>query len=255
MPDRGTPDLARLYQLNARASRFVAPLPPDAADAPPSRRRVYVGAPRIDLPGRDYMLAMPLGHALARRRSRRDFVSKPMALDPLGRLLFSSFGVRSDREALGADVPGTTGYRASPSAGGLYPLELYVAVQAIDGLDDGVYHYDPWSHQLAQRRAGNVHPQLAAAMFGQSFLAAANVVVCLTAIAARTMHKYGQRGYRYVLFEAGHVAQNVYLAADAMGLLPLAVGGFFDRDVDRLLRLPAEEEESLYLIAVGQPAY
>lgn len=143
--------------------------------------------------------------------------------------------------------------RPVPSGGGLYPLELYVAVQEVVGLADGLYHYDAWAHELELRRAGRYHAQLAGMTLGQEMLVDANLVVCIAAVFARTQWKYGQRGYRYVWLEAGHVGQSLYLVADALGLAPAAIGGFFDAEMNRLFDLPAGEEEAIYLFCAGQP--
>jgi SagB-type dehydrogenase family enzyme len=246
----------RLYHLDSSAApeRTV-----DAGDpaAAPHKRRIYVGAPRLDLPGRGEPAAMPLGEALGRRRSRRDFDGGTLPLATLGRLLAASFAVVDDRTALGPEAAsgagGATGFRPSPSAGGLYPLELYVAARGVEGLDDGLYHYDPWVHQLERRRRGTLHGEIAALCFGQGFLAASNLLLSLSGVVERTCWKYGPRGYRYVCFEAGHVAQNLMLVAEALGLATVAVGGFFDQAMAELLELP-EGEEPLYHVAVGRSA-
>jgi SagB-type dehydrogenase family enzyme len=239
----------RLFHLDSAASRQRVD-EPDPAAVPPQRRRVYVGAERIALPGRDFALAAPLGDLLRHRRSRRDFSGRPLDLERVGRLLNSSFGVVADREVFGVETSAVTGYRASPSAGGLYPLELYVTTRDVDGLDDGVYHYDAWSHQLELRQRGSIHERFAEICFGQGFLAAANLLITIAAIVERTRHKYGPRGYRYVCFEAGHVVQNVCLVAAASDLGAVALGGFYDREMNELLTLP-EGEDALYHVAVG----
>ena len=191
----------------------------------------------------------PLGDALAGRHSVRAFTPAPLPLESLGRLLFASYGVRGITQ-FGAD-----GFhdRPAPSAGALYPLELYVAAQDVAGLDDGVYHYDALDHQLERRRAGRFQQELAGMTLGQEMIATTSVVVFICGVFERTQWKYGQRGYRYVWLEAGHVAQNLYLVAGALGLGATAVGGFFDEEVNRLLGLSAGEEDSLYLLCVGQP--
>jgi SagB-type dehydrogenase family enzyme len=122
----------------------------------------------------------------------------------------------------------------------------------VDGLVDGIYHYDARAHQLELRRAGNVHADLADMTIGQDMIKDANLVVLISAIRERTMWKYGQRGYRYVWLDAGHVGQNLYLVAEALGLGAAAIGGFFDGEVNRLLALPPQEE-AIYLVCVGQP--
>lgn len=252
----GTTSSDRLYHVDSSAAPRRIVDAGDPAAAPP-KRRIYVGALRLDLPGGGEPATMPLGEALRRRRSRRDFDGGALPLATLGRLLHASFAVVDDRTAFGEDAAagagGVTGFRASPSAGGLYPLELYVAARGVDGLDDGLYHYDPWAHQLERRRRGALHGEIAALCFGQDFLAASNLLISLTGIVERTRWKYGPRGYRYACFEAGHVAQNLMLVAEALELATVAIGGFFDEAMAELLALP-EGEEPLYHVAVGRSA-
>lgn len=243
------PDLARLYHLHSSHERARVIEPSIDPYAEPLRFRTYPGSARTALPGKDFELDMPLGAALERRRSIRELVLRPLPLASLGRLLHASYGVRGHRK-IGVEWAYD---RPAPSAGGRYPLELYVAVRAVEDLADGVYHYDARAHELELVRAGTAQPILSELAIGQEVIESANVVLVVTAIRQRTMWKYGQRGYRYVWIDAGHVGQNVYLVATAMGLGPTAIGGFFDRDVNALLELP-EGEEAVYLIAVGQPA-
>ncbi len=249
MPSTREVDLARLYHLNSSNSR--AKLPDLAAGQDrPGQRRLYLGAERVQLSGRDFALPRPLGETLAGRRSRRDFRQGELPLATLGRLLHAAFGVKGMLQVEGAVADD----RPFPSAGALHPLELYVAAQRVEGLADGLYHYDPWTHQLALRRRGALHAELANLALGQDLLRDANLFVCLTAIFARTTWKYGQRGYRYVWLEAGHVGQNLCLVATAMDLAAVVIGGFLDQEVNRLLDLPAGEEDAVYLACAGLPA-
>jgi SagB-type dehydrogenase family enzyme len=241
-------DLARLYHLNSSNARGKWPELTVDPERRPGQRRIYAGAERIVLPGRDLQLDLTLGEALARRRSRRDFRLAPLPLALLGRWLYASFGIKGRLELEGVAIPD----RPFPSAGGLHPLELYVVTQQVTDLPDGIYHYDPWVHELERRRSGSFHDALAAMSLGQDMLRDTNLVVCLTAIWERTQWKYGQRGYRYVWLEAGHVGQNFYLAAAALGLATAAIGGFFDRELGRLLALPQGEEDVIYLLCAGQ---
>ena len=247
MPRTLEPDLARLYHLNSSNVRSKASDFALDESRRPARRRLDPGAERISLPGRGFDLSAPLDATLAARRSRRDLQLSPLPLETVGRLLFMSFGIAGWREFAETTLP----ERPFPSAGGLYPLELYVLAQEVTGLPDGIYHYDPWTHELARRRSGRFQEQLAGMAFGQEVIRNANLVFCLTAIFERTTWKYGQRGYRYVLFEAGHVNHNLYLIATALGLAGFAVGGFFDQEVSRLLDLPSGEDP-LYLFCAGQ---
>ena len=248
MAQNRNPDLVRLFHLNSSRIRSYLPDPIDF-EQQPFGRRTYLGAKRIDLPGRDFELPVPLGDSLRQRRSRREFQLAPIKLEVLGRLLFSSYGV-SEKFVVDDQL---IAHRSSPSAGGRCPLELYVVAQQIDGLDDGIYHYDSWSHQFEELRLGSFNDELSGMMFGQWYLSQANLIICITAVFERTTWKYTERGYRYVLLEAGHVCQNLYLVAEALGLAAVAVGGFVDHEVNHLLCLPSGEEDAIYLCCIGHP--
>jgi SagB-type dehydrogenase family enzyme len=240
-------DVARLFHVHSRHERPRTTELLLEGDRQPLRFRTYPGAPRTPLPGRDFAIDAPLGAVLERRRSVRSYILQPMPLATLGRLLHASYGIKGERNM------GEWAYeRSAPSAGARYPLEIYVATQAVEPLADGVYHYDARAHELELRRSGLAQTTLAELALDQEMVRAANVVAIITAIPERTMWKYGQRGYRYVWLDAGHLGQNLYLVATALGLGPVGIGGFFDREVNDLLALPTGEE-AFYLVCVGQP--
>lgn len=247
-PNTPEPDVARLFH-QASSHERARPIEPSIDPyGQPMRFRTYPGSRRTKLPGRDFALDMTLGAALERRRSLRDLTLSPMPIETVGRLLHTCYGVRGHRK-----IGGEWSYdRPAPSAGGRYPLELYVATREVQGLADGIYHYDARAHELELVREGKAEPAFGDLAIGQEVLDSANLAIVVTAVRDRTMWKYGQRGYRYVWIDAGHVGQNIYLVATAMGLGPTAIGGFFDREVSALLSLP-RDEEAIYLIAVGQP--
>ncbi len=167
----------------------------------------------------------------------RSFTDQRLTLAELGQLLWAGQGITSP-----------AGLRAAPSAGALYPLELYAVTP------DGVYHYRPQGHQLVLHLAGDMRPALATAALSQSSVAQAAVVIVIAAVYARTAQKYGAtRTPRYVVLEAGHVGQNVLLQAVALGLGGVPIGAFYDDQVQAVLKLPADQEP-LYLIPIGRPA-
>ena len=249
MTKRTEADVARLYHRHSsheRARLFEADIDHDRQ---PACFRTYPGAPRTPLPGKDFALAMPLGVALERRRSVREHTLRPLPLETLGRLLHTSYGVKGHRRVDGEELL----ERPAPSAGGRYPLELYVATQSVEGLRDGIHHYDVRAHALEQVREGLAQPALVELTMDQEWIRHVNVVVVITALRERTMWKYGQRGYRHLFLDAGHVGQNLYLVATALGLGPTAIGGFLDEDLGALLQLPPDEEP-FYILGIGQPA-
>jgi SagB-type dehydrogenase family enzyme len=202
------------------------------------------------LPGRDFEIAAPLGAVLDQRRSIREFSLAPLALETVGRLLHASYGVRGYRQIEGEWVYD----RPCPSAGGRYPLEIYLAARAVSGLSDGLHHYDAHAHELEQIDLEFVPSSLADAALDQRMIEDANLVFLISAVFQRTMEKYGQRGYRYVWLDAGHLGQNLYLCATALGLGAVAIGGFFDDEVNHLTHLSeGGEEQVIYLVIAGHP--
>ncbi|MBS7625929.1 SagB/ThcOx family dehydrogenase [Candidatus Bathyarchaeota archaeon] len=195
--------------------------------------QISLPAPRLDS---DYSLEL----ALARRRSIRDYGVGPLKLQELSQLLWAAQGVTDPR-----------GLRTAPSAGGLYPLEVYVVAGDVEGLTGGVYKYVPGSHTLRMVLEGDRRRDLCDAALGQSWVGNAPANIVITAVYERTTIKYGERGVRYVHIEVGHAAQNLCLQATALNLGAVTVGAFHDDRVKTLLNLP-ESERPLYLIPIGR---
>jgi SagB-type dehydrogenase family enzyme len=183
--------------------------------------------------------AMALERALAERRSVREYARGALTLDQIAQLLWAAQG-----------VTGANGLRSAPSAGALYPLELYLVAGEVRGLAAGVYRYIPGKHRLAQLVAGDRRRQLCATARAQECVAEGAAVVVFSAVERRTTRKYGERGVRYVHIEVGHAAQNLALQAVALGLGSVTVGAFDDAAVTRLLNLP-KGEAPLYLMPIG----
>jgi SagB-type dehydrogenase family enzyme len=173
---------------------------------------------------------------LQQRRSVREYRETTLDLSAIGQLLWAAQG-----------ITGPQGFRTAPSAGALYPLELYVVAGNVDGLPPGVYHYHPDKHQLQQTGHNDQRDLLARAAHGQSWVKAAAAVVVVTAIYGRTTRKYGERGIRYVHMEVGHAAQNLFLQAEALGLATVVVGAFDDAAVATVLKLPADIQPLMLL--------
>jgi SagB-type dehydrogenase family enzyme len=192
-------------------------------------------APRLEGP-------LSVEGALLARRSIRDFRAGPLALEEAAQLLWATQGIT-------AALPG--GLRTAPSAGALYPLEVALVAGAVSGLAPGVYRYLPRRHALRPVCEGDLRAGLAAAALGQSWIAEAACALVLAAVYRRTTRKYGPRGERYVHIEVGHVGQNVYLQARALGLGTTMVGAFRDAEVRRLLDLEADEAP-LAILPVGR---
>ena len=142
----------------------------------------------------------------------------------------------------------------APSAGGLYPLRLYVSVGRVLNLASGLYRYRPVDHALDLLGRSPAPSELAPLMFGQTFVHEAGAVVLFAADFKRTLSKYGPRGYRYCLIEAGHVAQNLCLATNNRGLASVCLGGYSDTKVNASLQLDGRRIAVIYAVALGVPA-
>jgi SagB-type dehydrogenase family enzyme len=210
-----------------------------------------VGAP--DRLGAEDAVALPepasagtvsVEQAIGERRSMRSFSERALDLEHVSQLCWAAAGATIDA------LSGPT--RAAPSAGGLYPCELYLVAGLVDGLEAGVYHYRWRDHSLERTGTGDRRRDLSAAALGQRFLAEAPACFVIVAVYQRTTRKYGQRGAeRYVAMDAGHAAENLALQAVALGLGTTTVGAFEDAAVARILGL--REEVPLTIMPVGWP--
>jgi SagB-type dehydrogenase family enzyme len=176
---------------------------------------------------------MSVERALAMRESVRHFASLPLAPSLLSQILWAAQGITRD-----------WGGRTAPSAGALYPLELYLALR------DGFFHYIPRNHQLLRASDHDFIDDLAVVALGQQCIRESSAVIVITAVYERIEQKYGRRGERYVKVEAGHAAQNILLQAVSQGIGAVPVGAFHDDDVRKVLSLPSDHEP-LYLIPLG----
>jgi SagB-type dehydrogenase family enzyme len=191
----------------------------------------------VKLPPPRQRSEISLEEVLAKRRSVRSFSSTKLNWEEIGQLLWAAQGITEKSQGL----------RTAPSAGALYPLEMYVVMEA------DVYHYQPRDHQLQRILESNVRNELAGAVLGQESVKDAPAVFVIAGVFERTAWKYGERSQRYVHLEAGHAAQNLLLQATALGLGAVPVGAFRDEQVEKLLKLP-KDQKALYLIPVGWPS-
>lgn len=196
----------------------------------------------VSLPAPRLLGELSLEEAIQGRRSIRDYSDEPVTLADAAQLLWAAQGVTSPQ-----------GARAAPSAGGTYPLELYLMAGKVSGLAPGVYRYRPQTHDLLVWETGDRRVDLAVASLNQAWVRTAALDVVVTAVYGRTMRTYGERGVRYVHLEAGHAAQNLCLQAVALDLGAVVVGAFYDEEVQAVVGLP-EDHEPIYVIPVGHPA-
>jgi SagB-type dehydrogenase family enzyme len=180
-----------------------------------------------------------LEETIFKRRSQREFQKKDLGWEEIGQLLWAGQGINARR--------GGYNLRTVPSAGALYPLELYALTK------EGLYHYLPTGHKLEILSEKDVREELADAALGQGVVAQAALDIVICAVYERVSAKYGQRGVRYVQLEAGHAAQNIHLQAEALGLGSVPIGAFNDDEVKKCLGLTVDCEP-LYIIPIGYAA-
>ncbi len=200
---------------------------------------------RIELPAPAQEGGMGLWTALKERSSIRDYDQSELLLPEVSQLLWASQGITREQ--------GEWQFRTAPSAGALYPIETYLAVNRAGGLLGGLYHYEVRHHRLAFLREDPlIGMALTRAALGQTACQRAAVVLVWTAVIARSARKYGERTYRYIYMDAGHSAQNVYLASTALGLGCCVIGAFFDDEVNAVLEVDGHEETTVYMATIGR---
>jgi len=208
--------------------------------------------PMLRVPDRHVEVRLPspetsdgpgLWESLRRRRSIREYGDAAVGLSVLSQLLWAAQGVTARR--------GPYALRTAPSAGALYPVETYLAVNRVERCGPGVYRYLVGGHALRLEREGEVGSALSRAALGQAMCGEAATTFIWSAVVERCACKDAGRAYRYIYLDAGHIAQNVALAAGALGLGACAIGAFFDDEVNALIGADGEEETTIYMMCVG----
>lgn len=198
------------------------------------------GEQRVRLPPPEFKGQLSVAEAIRLRRSVWEFGRGGLALADVSQLLWAAQGV-THRDGL----------RSAPSAGALYPLELYLVSADVEGLPAGIYSYRPRTHEMVQSGSGDVRKRLASAALDQTWVRRAPAIIIITGVYERTTKEYGKRGHRYAHIEVGHVAQNIYLQVTALGLGTVLVGAFDDSVVQSVLQLPSDHEP-LGIMPVGR---
>jgi SagB-type dehydrogenase family enzyme len=247
-------DPAELYHANSKLWAHDGELfswfrllssSPVLRDALSRPAKAFSGVRRVRLPAELPAATLPFDQVFLRRRSIRKFTGA-VTLAQLAKIMLLTYGeLPEDDNAEGAR-------RYTPSAGALYPLELYAVVRDAEGLAPGLYHLAPRRRELECLRSGDVTADLAAAFASPEVVNQAAGVLLLTAVFERCRFKYRKRSYRFVLLETGHAAQNALLGAASIGLGAVALGGFLDAGVEAFLGIDGLEESIVYAIAFGQ---
>ena len=204
----------------------------------------FIAGEEIRLPKPSFKGSVSVEEALHQRRSVREYAEDSLTIENISQMLWAAYGVTDSIKARK-----TFYLKTAPSAGALYPLEVYIAVGKVKGLKAGIYHYSPIRHSISSIALGDFRSSLDN---GQDMVTQAPATLVFTAFYERTTSKYGDRGKeRYVCMDLGHAGQNVYLQAVALGMGTCAIAAFTDDNVSKLLNLK-KEESPLYIMPFGK---
>ncbi len=211
----------------------------------PNSFKTYINAIKtIKLPDPEFDKEIRFWSVILNRQSTRKFKNESLTLKQLSLLLFGMSGLTR--------IFPQVGFRTVPSAGGLYPIEVYLVVNNVENLNQGIYHYNIAKHRLELLKKGDFRLEIAKGCLDQrmAFNSAVNFV--WTAIIERSRWKYLQRCYRYIYIDAGHIGQNFYLIAEALGLGSCTIGAIYDDEINDLLGIDGINETAIYVGVIGK---
>jgi SagB-type dehydrogenase family enzyme len=211
----------------------------------PETYKSYPDSPKIPLDPIKNFEGEPFWQVIRERKSIRNFSNQPISKTYLSCLLWAAQGIT--RISSGFE------FRSAPSAGALYPVETYIVIHSVESIPSGVYHYSIRSHELEQIKKGDFRKEITHAALDQDMANTACVVFVWTAVFERSKWKYKQRAYRYVYLDAGHIAQNLALAATALNLGSCQIAALYDDEANDLLGVDGTDESVLYMSVVGTP--
>jgi SagB-type dehydrogenase family enzyme len=209
----------------------------------PEIYKSYPNNKTIELPNQFREATINFNEVLKRRKSTRSFSTKPLNKIDLAFLLWASTGIQRTQH----DYE----FRTAPSAGALYPIETYIASNNVEEIEKGIYHYNIKNHLLEEINLGDFGDNISHAALNQKMCKTSAAVFIWTAIFERSKWKYSQRAYRYIYLDAGHIAQNLALAATSISCGSCQVGAFFDNEINSIVGIDGVEESAIYLSVVG----
>jgi SagB-type dehydrogenase family enzyme len=209
----------------------------------PEVYKYYPSSKSIQLPNNLREAKISFSAVLQKRRSTRTFSGELLRMVDLAFLLWASTGIQRIEHGYA--------FRTAPSAGALYPIETYIVANNVEDLDKGIYHYNIENHMLEEIKLGDFGETLAHAALDQEMCADSAVVFIWTAVFKRSIWKYSQRAYRYVYLDAGHIAQNLALAATSINCGSCHIGAFFDDEINSIVAIDGKEESTICLSVVG----
>ena len=213
-------------------------------DNKPDIYKQFPDSKKIKLPKPKAIIKATLDYCLKNRKSIRDFTDEPISLEELSYLLWASTGIQ--RKEHGYE------FRTAPSAGALYPIETYVVINNVKDLKNGVYHYSIKDYTIEEMRLGDFGKKTANGALGQGMCARASAVFIWTSVFQRSKWKYGQRAYRYIYLDAGHIAENLALASTGLGLGSCQIGALFDEEINEIIDVDGKDESIIYMSVVGK---
>jgi SagB-type dehydrogenase family enzyme len=233
------------FQQKSKYTRANLPQHQLDWDNKPEQYKTYPNAAKkIKLPNPEFDISIPFWRIVLNRRSIRNFKNEPITQSQLSLLLYGMSGLTR--------IYPQFEFRTVPSAGGLYPIEIYVIINNVENLSQGVYHYNIPDHSLELLKEGDTRAQIANACLDQKIAYRSAVNFVWTAIIERSKWKYLQRCYRYLYLDAGHIGQNFYLVAEALGLGACTIGAIFDDELNELLGIDGISETAIYVGVTGK---
>ncbi len=237
--------IAHQYLMQTKYDRGSMVRRDDLGPIPkPAVYKTYAEAPKTPLPSPLFGETNSLWGILNQRRSRRRYTRDPISMTTLATLLWATQGITLS----------ASGYqfRTVPSAGALYPVETYLSIHQVEDVKQGIYHFNVMDFAIEEIGLGNFGDHLTRSALDQGMVGRASVVFIWTGIVLRSMWKYRNRCLRYIFMDAGHIAQNLQLAATVLGLGCCPIGAFYDEEINEVLGVDGEEETTIYLATVGK---
>jgi SagB-type dehydrogenase family enzyme len=233
------------FQQETKYSRNKLGNGPDWSIRPEPYKH-YPNNQKIKLPPPKSTSTVSLDDAIQNRRSIRDFSKKALTMNQLSYLLWASTGI--NRKEYGFEL------RTTPSAGALYPIETYLVINNVENILQGTYHYNIKHHLLEKIKTGDFRKEISKAALDQIMCYHAAVVFIWTAIFNRSKCKYGERAYRYIYLDAGHIAENIALSATSLKLGSCQIAALYDDEVNQLIDIDGKKESTVYMSVIGIPS-
>jgi SagB-type dehydrogenase family enzyme len=199
---------------------------------------------RISLPKPEFSPDIQFWDIINKRHTTRAFKNEPLSIMDLSQLLFGMSGLTR--------IFPKFAFRTVPSAGALFPIEIYAIINDVSGIEQGIYHYNIEKHELEYLKQGDFRKSVADACYGQRMIAKSAVNFIWTAMIERTRINYAERAYRYIYLDCGHLGQNFYLVAEALRLNACVVGAYYDDEINKILDLDEKKEFAIYMGVVGK---